>query len=212
MSAPFLRDSSTSRAPDDSLPYHWLELGHLLLTHAADDFEEPDAVRRLIRDLREVRLSKLRKGFKELNPTAAFNINGVGGMEVAEVRGFIGGVVDGLRYVSCSSIRFMVFWWNTNTKCFVGRSIVLEKTRGESAMRKKTAMVEGTTKMKMTTCSYEISSIYYLQSSRIGRLQLYSTHSRRLPPFTSGTETQCPCHGRAFFPIQTKSKFRLLAE
>lgn len=74
-------------------------MGHLLLTHASDDFEDADAVRRLLRDLREVRMSKLRKGFRVLEGGAGLQINGVGGMEVAEVRGFVGGVVDGLRYV-----------------------------------------------------------------------------------------------------------------
>lgn len=98
-SPPFLDNCSTTRAQADALPYHWLELGHLLLTHAGDDFEEADAVRRLVRDLREVRMSKLRKGFRVLGPGGGVKLNGAGGMEVAEVRGFVGGVVDGLRYV-----------------------------------------------------------------------------------------------------------------
>ena len=96
-SPPFLANSSTTRAQTDALPYHWLELGHLLLTHASDDFDDPDTVRRLLRDLREVRMSKLRKGLKVLDAGAGVKMNGVGGMEIAEVRNFIGGVVDGLR-------------------------------------------------------------------------------------------------------------------
>lgn len=71
----------------------------MLLTHASDDMGDADAVRRLLRDLREVRMSKLRKGFRVLEGGAGLQINGVGGMEVAEVRGFVRGVVDGLRYV-----------------------------------------------------------------------------------------------------------------
>ena len=101
LSSPFLIDASTTRAQVDALPYHWLELGHLLLTHAADDFDDPDTVRRLLRDLKEVRMSKLRKGFKVLDAGAGVKLNGVGGMEVAEIRGFVGGMVDGLRYVYC---------------------------------------------------------------------------------------------------------------
>jgi len=97
LSAPFLKDSSTARSQGSALPYHWLELSHLLLTHASDDFEDADTVRRLLRDLREVRMSKLRKGFRVLDAGAGVKMNGVGGMEVAEVRGFVGGVVDGLR-------------------------------------------------------------------------------------------------------------------
>lgn len=102
ISSPFLKDSATSRAQDDALPYHWFDLSHLLLTHAADDFDDPDAIRRLLRDLREVRMSKLRKGLRVLDAGAGVKMNGVGGMEVAEVRGFVGGVVDGLRKINRS--------------------------------------------------------------------------------------------------------------
>ncbi|KAK3673712.1 DNA replication protein psf2 [Recurvomyces mirabilis] len=102
LSPPFMSDAATARAQEDALPYHWLELGHLLLTHAADDFDEPDTVRKLLRDLREVRMSKLRKGFKVLGPGAGIKMNGVGGMEVAEVRGFVVGMVDGLRKINRS--------------------------------------------------------------------------------------------------------------
>ena len=102
MSPPFTRDSSTSRAQEDALPYHWLELSHLLLSHASDDFDDPDTVRRLVRDLREVRMSKLRKGYKVLDAAGGLKINGVGGMEIAEVRGFVGGVIDGLRRINKS--------------------------------------------------------------------------------------------------------------
>lgn len=63
----------------------------------------------MLRDLREVRMSKLRKGFRVLEGGAGLQINGVGGMEVAEVRGFVGGVVDGLRYVFCSVLGLLGF-------------------------------------------------------------------------------------------------------
>jgi GINS complex subunit 2 len=76
-----------------------LELGELLLEAAPDDFEDADQVRRLLRDLREVRMAKLRDGVDVLEAGGGVQMNGVGGMEVAEGRAFIGGVVDGLRYV-----------------------------------------------------------------------------------------------------------------
>jgi GINS complex subunit 2 len=111
LSTPFLKDTHTSRAQANALPYHWLELSHLLLTHAADDIEDADTVRRLLRDLREVRMSKLRKGFRVLEGGAGLQINGVGGMEVAEVRGFVVGVVDGLRYVDLACVAGMLTCW-----------------------------------------------------------------------------------------------------
>lgn len=70
----------------------------MLLEAAPDDLEEPDHVRRLMRDLREVRMSKLRAGVDVLDAGGGVKMNGVGGMEVAEGRAFIGGVIDGLRY------------------------------------------------------------------------------------------------------------------
>ncbi|KAF2101095.1 GINS complex, PSF2 component [Rhizodiscina lignyota] len=100
-SPPFL-PSSTADAPPDALPYHWLELGEMLLNAAPDDFEEPDQVRRLMRDLREVRMAKLRAGVDVLDAGGGVKMNGVGGMEVAEGRAFIGGVIDGLRKIGAS--------------------------------------------------------------------------------------------------------------
>ncbi|CAF9938467.1 DNA replication protein psf2 [Imshaugia aleurites] len=100
-SPPFL-PSATANAPPDALPYHWLELGEMLLEAANDDIPEPDNVRRLMRDLREVRMAKMRAGVGVLEGGREVNMNGVGGMEVAEGRAFIGGVVDGLRKIGAS--------------------------------------------------------------------------------------------------------------
>jgi hypothetical protein len=80
------------------LPYHWQELGEILLQAAPDDFEDVDQVRRLMRDLREVRMAKIRSGVDVLDAGGGIKFNGVGGLEVCEGRGFIGGVIDGLRY------------------------------------------------------------------------------------------------------------------
>ena len=69
----------------------------MLLDAAHDDIPEADTVRRLMRDLREVRIAKMRDRVKVLEGAREVKMNGVGGMEVAEGRAFIGGVVDGLR-------------------------------------------------------------------------------------------------------------------
>lgn len=55
-----------------------------------------------MRDLREVRMAKLRAGVDVLAAGGGFKMNGVGGMEVAEGRAFIGGVIDGLRKIGAS--------------------------------------------------------------------------------------------------------------
>lgn len=69
----------------------------MILDAAADDIPDPDAVRRLLRDLREVRMAKMRAGVTVLEGGREVKMNGVGAMEVAEGRSFILGVVDGLR-------------------------------------------------------------------------------------------------------------------
>ncbi|PVI07787.1 DNA replication complex GINS protein-like protein psf2 [Periconia macrospinosa] len=100
-SPPFLQSSTANAAPD-ALPYHWLELGEMLLEAAADDFEEPDNVRKLLRGLREVRMAKLRQGVEVLDAGGGVKMNGVGAMELGEARSFITGVIDGLRKISAS--------------------------------------------------------------------------------------------------------------
>lgn len=100
VSPPFAM-SSTADAAADALPYHWLELGEMLLEAAPDDLVEPDSVRRLMRDLREARMAKMRAGVMVLD-TGITTVKGVGAMEVGEGRAFIGGVVDGLRKIGAS--------------------------------------------------------------------------------------------------------------
>jgi GINS complex subunit 2 len=55
-----------------------------------------------MRDLREVRMAKLRAGVDELDAAGGLRLNGVGGMELAEGRLFIGSVIDGLRRINAS--------------------------------------------------------------------------------------------------------------
>lgn len=98
---------ATERSGDPpALPYHWLEVGTMLLDAASDDLVDPDQIRRLLKDLREVRMAKMRKGVDVLDAAATITggggiaMTGVGAMEIGEGRGFVAGVVEGLRYVS----------------------------------------------------------------------------------------------------------------
>jgi len=102
-------------------------------------------------------MSKLRKGFRVLEGGAGLQINGVGGMEVAEVRGFVGGVVDGLRYVfyyhSCLGCPLLL------TTSLTGRSAAQGKRPGGSVKPRSARMdsvaVLTLTRM-MTICNYNV--------------------------------------------------------
>lgn len=101
-SAPFL-ESCTASANPTALPYHWFEVSEILLEAASDDILEPDRIRQLLRDIREVRLAKMRKGVEHLSGDGkGTRLDGVGAMEISESRGFITGVMDGLRKVDAS--------------------------------------------------------------------------------------------------------------
>ncbi|KAI6245105.1 DNA replication complex GINS protein PSF2 [Erysiphe necator] len=101
ISPPFL-PSSTADAPSEYLPYHWLELGEILLETCSDDIPDSERVRSLLRDLREVRMTKMRNSIKDLETGGISSLRGIGAMEVAESRAFIVGVVDGLRKLESS--------------------------------------------------------------------------------------------------------------
>lgn len=96
----------SSRDPP-ALPFHWVEVGNMLLDTASDDLVDPDQIRRLLKDLREVRMAKMRSGVDVLDAAATGGggvaLTGVGAMEVGEERGFLAGVVDGLRYVAADN-------------------------------------------------------------------------------------------------------------
>lgn len=100
-------------------------------------------------------MSKLRKGFKVLDAGAGVKMNGVGGMEIAEVRGFVGGVVDGLRFVCMPPYTGTVLIWIT------GRSIVHAKSHARSARPKnvRTGLVVAIIKTTMT-CNYNAGVTY----------------------------------------------------
>lgn len=100
--SPPFQPSSTATASADTLPYHYLELAQLLLTHCSDDIPDFEAVQRLLRDLREVRMSKVRGLVPRLDGGAGVKLNGIGAMELGESRQFLGGVVDGLRKLGAS--------------------------------------------------------------------------------------------------------------
>jgi len=99
--------NSTAAASDEdegiALPYNYLPLSHLLLTHCAPtSLPDAEAIRRLLRDISEARAAKMRGAVRRVDGGAGVRMSGVRAMEVAEGRAFLGLVVDGLRRVGIS--------------------------------------------------------------------------------------------------------------
>jgi GINS complex subunit 2 len=77
----------------------------MLLAHASDDISGAADVRSLLRDLQEVRAAKMRASTAQLGDgvEGVMSLRGVGAMELAESRGFVVGVVEGVRKISASA-------------------------------------------------------------------------------------------------------------
>lgn len=111
MLSPPFRASCTADAPAGYLPYHWLEVAESLLAFAGDDcaaLGSAGEIRGLLRDLVEVRAAKMRDSTKTLGAEegsagGVVSLRGVGAMELAENRGFVLGVVDGVRRIGAST-------------------------------------------------------------------------------------------------------------
>jgi GINS complex subunit 2 len=84
----------------------------MLLEAASDDLVDPNQTRRLLKDLREVRTAKMRKGIDVLDAAAMAGggvaLTGVGAMEIGEMRGLVTGVVENLRYFSGFVLGYML--------------------------------------------------------------------------------------------------------
>lgn len=80
-------------------------MSELILAHAADDVPSSGEVRTLLRDLREVRAAKMRASTAQFEDGVAgvMSLTGVGAMELAENRGFVMGVVEGVRKLGASA-------------------------------------------------------------------------------------------------------------
>ncbi|CAK9438420.1 uncharacterized protein LODBEIA_P26440 [Lodderomyces beijingensis] len=88
------------------LPWNWLELSKILLTHASNDLaDSSDDLRSVLQDLREIRLIKSRKGLKELNESN-IQLNGLSLMEINEMRPFVIPVMNKLRVLHGTLTKF----------------------------------------------------------------------------------------------------------
>ncbi|KAI8975948.1 DNA replication complex GINS protein psf2 [Pilobolus umbonatus] len=78
------------------LPFHYMELSHMLLDVAADDIPDIDQVHNLLKDLRETRQAKTRAGLGELD-SKWLGMNNISMMELNEIRPFFTSAFEELK-------------------------------------------------------------------------------------------------------------------
>ncbi|KAI8339703.1 hypothetical protein BC941DRAFT_421221 [Chlamydoabsidia padenii] len=79
-----------------SLPFHYMEMAHMLLETASDDIPDAEQVRKLLKDLREVRQSKARVGLEALDDRW-LGMHNMSFMEINEIRPFFSRAFDEMR-------------------------------------------------------------------------------------------------------------------
>ncbi|RKO86928.1 hypothetical protein BDK51DRAFT_22418, partial [Blyttiomyces helicus] len=79
-----------------SLPLHFQEIAHLLLECATEDIPKAAEVRTLLKELKEFRQNKARKGLRNLDPYY-LQMDNLGLMEINEIRPFFTRAFDELR-------------------------------------------------------------------------------------------------------------------
>jgi GINS complex subunit 2 len=78
------------------LPFHYMEIGQLLLTHAKDDVSEPERVSALLQDLENIRTDRMRLGLSNLASrvqndelVASAGIANASALEILHVKDFL---------------------------------------------------------------------------------------------------------------------------
>ena len=71
------------------MPYHYIEMSSLLLTHAADDIDGTQRIKVLLADLQNVRSAKVRLELRQVHAGRSFlKLNNLAAMEIHEIREF----------------------------------------------------------------------------------------------------------------------------
>ncbi|KAJ3130457.1 DNA replication protein psf2 [Nowakowskiella sp. JEL0407] len=82
-----LREEVNNKDRFCALPFHFTELAEMLLDCGADDIPNAEEIRRLMKDLREIRSEKASQGLTELDGDY-LRMDNLGLMEINEIRPF----------------------------------------------------------------------------------------------------------------------------
>lgn len=77
------------------LPFHYMEIAHLLLAYARDDIESPDQVAVLLQDIENIRMDRIKSGISSVAATVSknqsvilANLNNSSAMEIYSIKRF----------------------------------------------------------------------------------------------------------------------------
>lgn len=86
-------EKESSKSEFQPLHDRYREIAALLLHHAAEDFEDPETIRRLVADIEDLRQHKIREGMQSLlqtKPATTFlNLTDLSALELNEIRPFL---------------------------------------------------------------------------------------------------------------------------
>lgn len=86
------------------LDYEWIELGHILIDQIEQKNEDEIRIRNILKDLRELRMSKIRKLLKEgFLVSGELKLEGLGRFELNEIRPFMVSVMGQMSAIAGSS-------------------------------------------------------------------------------------------------------------
>lgn len=90
------------------IPEHYIEISTLILDNAEDDVENADTVRDLLRDIVDIRASKIRAGLLRIEAgTDAIKLNNISAMELNTIRAVCLEIMDQFRRLSTAERRYV---------------------------------------------------------------------------------------------------------
>lgn len=96
-----------SQSEFENMPFHYMEIAQLLLTHAREDIGSPDRVAALLQDFENIRMDRMRSGFISLSQqvnkgdkVVSTQLNNVSAMEILTVKRFLAESLSMLRELS----------------------------------------------------------------------------------------------------------------
>ena len=109
-----LEDDKVSPNRLSPLPYYYIEIAHLLLNHAKEDFVSPDQTRALLQDVQNIRMDRLRGGMLSIAGAASSGqaivdgdnilFSNIAAAEVLALRGFASESLSLFRRFSTASM------------------------------------------------------------------------------------------------------------